>query len=524
MDAVDSWVEDCRDGCFRRGDDEWVPFEVRTERILRKGGEPVGVVYYENLHGALDGDPNVPGRYLATRWASSDSGARSLDAARAMFDAATVAEGMRHLGRLETAWNWVLADRQGIGYQMSGRMPLRSEGVRGFVPRPGWDPTFDWQGYVEPQQLPRCIDPEDGYVVTANQDLNALGESDPINRPMGDYRARRIAELLAARDDHDRSSFSAIQHDVRSIQVEPFLEVLRPHLPDTAAGRCMRDWDHGYAPDSRGAAVFEAFYRALCAQMFGATLGTPVVEHLLESTGVFIDFYQDFDGCLLDPDSPWLEGRLLAPRAAPTLHNTGTETARVVVVEWAAEARPAAASGRFAETRAIRHRFPLRLVPSAFRDVLSPRDLHLLLGPRGGRMRYGVTGPDELLVALASTPPGTGPALHVHTQSHEIFVVCEGRFRVRWGDAGEHEALLEPFNVVAFPPGVNCTFENVGGEANWLMPIVVGANDELEDIVWLPPIREALLDRLPAAVVAVATRTVLKIRPRAALADLSRPG
>lgn len=724
MDAVDSWVEDCRDGCFRRGD-EWVPFEVRTERVLRKGADPIDLVFHENVHGALDGDPDVSGRYLATRWASSDSGARSLDAAAAMFGATSVAEGMRHLGRIETAWNWVVADREGIGYQMSGRMPRRAEGVSGFVPRPGWDPAFDWQGYVEPERLPRCVDPSDGFVVTANQDLNGLGEADPINRPMGDYRARRIADLLAARDDHDRASFAAIQRDVRSIQVEPFLARLRPHLPDTPAARCLLDWDHGYAPDSRGAAVFEAFYRALCAEMFGATLGAPVVEHLLESTGVFIDFYQDFDRCLLDPGSPWLDGRdqaevfarafeqvahvtprpwgetnqvvlrhmllgdklprwagfdrgpitlrggratphqgqiyrsgdrltsfapslrlvadladdalwtalcggpsdrrfsrwyasgvtgwaagqyvkrtppegalapvvdmgarvsraddapertlvpgelapdgltlrmlrlaagerralrsevctalvvvagavevdgdrharfdtrLLASGGGPTLHNPGPEVARVVVVGWAAEHRRAGASGRFADTRPIRHRFPLRWVPSAFRDVLSPRDLHLLLGPRGGRMRYAVTGPDALLVALASTPPGTGPALHVHTRSHEVFVVCEGRFRVRWGDAGEHEAVLEPFDVAAFPPGVNRTFENAGGEANWILPIVVGANDELEDIVWLPPIRDALRRRLPAAVVAVATRTVLKIRPRAALGGISRPG
>ena len=30
MDAIDSWVEHCRDGKYRRGDDRWLPFQRRT--------------------------------------------------------------------------------------------------------------------------------------------------------------------------------------------------------------------------------------------------------------------------------------------------------------------------------------------------------------------------------------------------------------------------------------------------------------------------------------------------------------
>ncbi|MHC4393589.1 MAG: penicillin acylase family protein, partial [Planctomycetota bacterium] len=175
MDALDSWVEECRDGAYKR-EGEWKPFHVRTETIVRKKHPGVQVRFYENEHGVLDGDPTEAGFYLATRWAPGDSGAMTLDAAAEAWNVSTVEEGRRVLGRIETAWNWVFADADGhIGYQMSGRLPRRTPGVSGFVPRDGSNPAFDWQGWVPIEELPRCMDPEAGYIITANQDLNHFG-------------------------------------------------------------------------------------------------------------------------------------------------------------------------------------------------------------------------------------------------------------------------------------------------------------------------------------------------------------
>ncbi len=311
MDAVDSWVEECKDGKYRRGDD-WVPFRVREERILRKKRDPVDVTFYENEHGVLDGDPNQPGYYLATRWAPADCGAATLHAAVDTWSAQTVVEGMEAMGRIETAWNWVLADDEGhIGYQMSGKMPVRHPSASGLVPMPGWDSAFDWQGWVDPAQLPRVIDPPDGIIVTANQDLNHLGESTPINMPMGDYRARRIADLLVS-GTCDFETFRRAHQDTFSIQAEEMMAILGPLLPDSAPGRLLRDWDRCYQPESRGAALFENFFEELIAEMFVPGLGEPVVRHLQDATGVFIDFYQNFDRLLTAEESAWLGDRSLS--------------------------------------------------------------------------------------------------------------------------------------------------------------------------------------------------------------------
>jgi penicillin G amidase len=313
LDGIDSWVEDCRDGKYRRvkkGRDGWVPFRIRTEVIRRKAKPDVTLTFHENDHGVLDGDPAEAGCYLATRWASGiGTGAASLGACFGMFAAADVATGMKHLGRLEPAFNWVLADRHGnIGYQMSGCMPVRRAGWSGLVPVAGWDPANDWQGFVAPEKLPRLENPAAGFLATANDDLNHLGQSQPINLPMGPYRAERIAALLAARDDWTVADVEAMQMDVLSLHAERFMVILRPLLPMTPAADILRTWDCRYDPASLGATLFERFYRGLVRDVFGTVCGAEVMRHVTGETAILADFYYNLDRVLLADKSVWFGG------------------------------------------------------------------------------------------------------------------------------------------------------------------------------------------------------------------------
>jgi len=310
MDTVDSWVEDCRDGKFRRGAG-WESFTKRVEKIRRKNHADVEEIYYDNSHGVLDGDPTVEGRYLATKWSMAEFGARTLMTSMKMPFARDAAEMMEHLGAIESAWNWVIADTDGnIAYQMSGLMPRRKASWSGFTPAPGWDPDYDWQGFVDFHELPRSLNPEKGYIATANQDLNHLGKVNPINMPMGDYRARRIEELLAAGNDHDVESMRLIQLDVSSRQAALYLDILLPllerHAQSSDPAAVLQQWNRDYDLESQGAVLFECFYSALRQQVFGKSgLGEDVVRHLSEQTGIFIDFYQNFDQVMIDPESSW---------------------------------------------------------------------------------------------------------------------------------------------------------------------------------------------------------------------------
>jgi len=310
MDGVDSWIEHCKEGRYRYDDKAWRVFQTRKEVIVRKKQSPCEIIFYENEHGVLDGNPFEEGFYLTTRWAPGQLGAKSLEQAFKMWHAQNVAEGMEHLGQLESAFNWVLADHHGnIGYQMSGLMPKRRVGVSGFVALPGWKRENDWQGFIAPEDLPRGMNPAAGYFVTANDDLNSWGSVKPINNAMGSYRAERIAQLLEQRDKLSLADMQAIHYDVYSRQAEQFMKVLRPLLPDTTPGRILREWNLCYEPESQGAFLFEQVYRALLHRVFGAKgVGEEVTNFLANESGIFIDFYNNFDRVLLAEESAWFHG------------------------------------------------------------------------------------------------------------------------------------------------------------------------------------------------------------------------
>ncbi len=310
MDTVDSWVEQCKDGAYYRKHEGWIHFRKREEVIKGKKGTSVTVTFYENDHGILDGDPNIEGYYLSTRWSGADSGAVSLNMIPGLLEAETVDQGMDLLGRLESTWSWVLADKGGnIGFQMSGLMPKRRKGIRGIVPLAGWDKNNDWDGFIDYKKLPRIKNPKQGFFVTANNDLNEYGKAKPIPEAMGPYRAERIQELLEEKDDFTCEDMKRIQSDLYSNQASRFMEILIPLLPETKQGRILKEWDKTYSLDSKGAYLFEQFYRELLLYVFGDLgFGRRAVEYLHTETGTFISFYHCFDRVLLKRQSPWFGG------------------------------------------------------------------------------------------------------------------------------------------------------------------------------------------------------------------------
>jgi penicillin G amidase len=311
MDGTDSWIEKCKEGKYFREPDMWVKFTERKEIINRKKKDPVIVTFYENVHGVLEGNPYQEGYYISTAWAPAFSGAISLNSIVEIIDAKTARQGMDLLGRIETSWNFILADREGnIGYQMSGLMPKRREGISGFVPLPGWEKENDWQGFEDCHDLPRSYNPECGYLVTTNQNLNQYGKVNPINVGMGPYRSDRIEGLLAEKSDIDCEYMFKLHYDIYSTQAESFMTILSSMLSDSRQAAILKNWNFEYSADSEGAFLFDRFYKQLYRDVFGRHgFGTDVVDHLDQHTGIFNDFYINFDRILLSKTSSWFGGR-----------------------------------------------------------------------------------------------------------------------------------------------------------------------------------------------------------------------
>ena len=311
MDSTDSWIEQCKNGNYLCEPEKWLKFSERTEIIKRKGKDAVTAVFYENGHGVLEGNPYDEGYYIATAWAPSLSGAVTYNSFVKMWDAGNVKEGMDILGYVESTWNFVLADTQGnIGYQMSGLMPKRRQGISGFVPLPGWEAINNWQGFEKPEDLPRCYNPQSGYFVTTNQDLNEFGKASPINVGMGSYRSDRIGGLLSENNKITCEHMYKIQHDVFSTQAESFMKILAPLLPGSAKAQTLKNWDLEYSADSEEAYLFDRFIKELYKLVFGKNgFGSEAASYLDGHTGIFNDFYVNFDRILLSEDSAWFGGK-----------------------------------------------------------------------------------------------------------------------------------------------------------------------------------------------------------------------
>ncbi len=123
----------------------------------------------------------------------------------------------------------------------------------------------------------------------------------------------------------------------------------------------------------------------------------------------------------------------------------------------------------------------LRPSKMAFVDTKIPgheRDIFNVIGggvTEDASLRPAITAVEGFNVTYVGADPGKGAALHSHT-TVEVFISMSGRWAVFWGDDGENEVTLEPWDVVSVPTGVMRGFRNVGEEHGYIMAILGGTD------------------------------------------------
>jgi penicillin amidase len=281
-DTVDYFIEECRPGGstawqYRRGDD-WYDFGLREEVIARKGAKPETLRVYENDQGTLDGDIDSAGQgfHLSIAWLGTYEGSgnsiRTWLNVTAAQNAREAMEIVRHCSQPTLCW--VFADRDGhIGMQACGRVPYRAGGHNGLTPIPAWNAGNHWCGSLPEDLLPCIYDPPEGFIATANEEMNAQHGPMLVTQPLPDYRKRRIDERLAALPAATIEDMQEIQYDLVSLQARDLLEILLPYLPDGEVKRRLSLWDCRYEPQSKEATLFLRLYRNVMVEIFGQDEG-----------------------------------------------------------------------------------------------------------------------------------------------------------------------------------------------------------------------------------------------------------
>ena len=268
IDNTDLFIEEVGpDGRSVRRGTSFVPCKVRHERIEVKGGDPVEIDVLETDRGPIVG-PAFDGPFGALSMSATWFDAGN---AGAMFDVCRI-DSFEGLHEAFRGWssiplNLAYADEAGtIGWQLIGSAPIRGVGG-GTIPTMAADPDTKWSDERVPyDQIPHISDPQEGFVVTANNQPSTEGPylgSDFLDG----YRAERISEALAARSDWTVDSTLALQMDRQSIPWRQMRsDVLGAAAPAGDLGTIvslLREWDGVVAADSPAAAVFETFTAAM---------------------------------------------------------------------------------------------------------------------------------------------------------------------------------------------------------------------------------------------------------------------
>lgn len=178
----------------------------------------------------------------------------------------------------------VIADTQGkIAMIAPGRLPVRHPDnlVAGRAPVPGWDPIYDWQGFVPLKDMPHIVDPPEGAIGTANARIV------PDNYPHlitfdwdADYRHRRVRELIVDRDRHDMSSMQAAQLDVHSpafAELAPLMIAAARPAATAPENKEVLDllsrWDASMRADLAEPLIFIAWLRESVRGIYADDLG-----------------------------------------------------------------------------------------------------------------------------------------------------------------------------------------------------------------------------------------------------------
>lgn len=174
--------------------------------------------------------------------------------------------------------NFVYADVKGnIGFHNAGAIPIRNS--------KGSDQPFDgakskgkWTGKIPFAGLPNSYNPAEGFIVTANQRLAGDSYKYFLGNVWADpYRARRIYNLLKAKNKQTIDDSEAIQRDVFSISFDNFAkEIAKANAASAETLNVLKNWDGRMSADS-GAALLvseirSAFLKKILIGKIGAEL------------------------------------------------------------------------------------------------------------------------------------------------------------------------------------------------------------------------------------------------------------
>ncbi len=258
--------------------DSILPFEHRREVIRVKGREDVVITVRSTVHGPVisdviehsdltspeTGEPMV----LALSQATLKYGNTSGQAFMRINQAGDWAAFQDAMTDYEMAQNLSYADTLGnIGMISSARVPLRSRGD-GFVISRGWTMESAVSDYLAPENMPTTLNPEQGFLVNANNKPEPWDYPYHISREhVAPFRAEAIQRRLLQGASLDVFAMQQLQGDLESLAATRLLPLLTDTPASSSRARLalalLRDWDLQMRSTRAEPLIYQAWERHL---------------------------------------------------------------------------------------------------------------------------------------------------------------------------------------------------------------------------------------------------------------------
>ncbi|MGG9971722.1 penicillin acylase family protein [Ferruginibacter sp. SUN002] len=267
-------------------DSQWVATKIRYEEIKVRGGNTVidtvaytafgPVMFDESFSNSNSNKRNLAVRWMAHEGSNEGKTLYLLNRAHNYIDYENAIKFFECPGQ-----NFIFSSKSGdIALWQQGKFPARWEG-QGIYIMPGEDSSYMWQGYIPQIENPHALNPERGFLTSANQ--RPVDSTYPYFIPGQWLIPRSIAITHFLSDTTKRFSpddMMKLQNNYFNVTAEDVLPILFKYVKEemlTVQEKKylseLKQWDLMASANSKGQTIYERWWETLQHSIWDDELG-----------------------------------------------------------------------------------------------------------------------------------------------------------------------------------------------------------------------------------------------------------
>ena len=306
VDDIDIYAEKVINSTHYQFGEEALEFTTFEETFKIKGGDSETINFRETIHGPIlensiagvkkmtPGFSGLPSNILSISWASNGCRDKTLSFTHLLSELENIEEIRREMytSMVSVRLNYFVATVNGdILYQAVGRVPIKR--YKGDSVLPGWIPETEWKGFIPPEEMPYSLNPEKGFIVTANNYI--VNENYKYFESLGTYfvqpRSERITEMIQdlINKGHkftadDQVNLLKDELDVLARKIVPsLLKRVSPSSPYYSKVKDMEKWDFVMSIDSKFAAIYAKWSVQLSTNLLKDKVSDDLLQYYIRN-------------------------------------------------------------------------------------------------------------------------------------------------------------------------------------------------------------------------------------------------